>query len=432
MAEFGVKRQRSLISDFLIHIHPPMVPAETIRFSLSLGLGGGAATLVGVLFVTGLCQLLMYTPSIGGAYASIQLMYTEAFVAGWIRNIHFWAGNLLVIVAFLHMARVFFTGALKGGRQLNWIVGLVLLSLVLFANFSGYLLPWDQLAYWAVTIFTGMFAYVPFCGTWLMQLLRGGNEVGAYTLANFYALHVGIIPFCFVVFSVWHFWLVRKAGGLVQREKSEKKENSRVPAVPDLISREAAAGSGIVGLLLLFASLVDAPLAEPANPAMSPNPAKAAWYFLGLQELLMHLHPVIVICAIPLLCLILLVMLPYGKNTVLPAGRWFGGRGGKRSLLAGLAGGAGVTFILVFTDDKLVRAAQSRQGADDFWMRGGIPLLLFVLLMVMLKRTLSKYKISPSASVLVTAGVVIGIILSLTTIGIWFRGPGMQLVFPLG
>ena len=427
------KRSRSLLSDFLIHIHPRTVPAETIRFSLSFGLGGMAATLLCVLFLTGLFQLLMYAPGIDTAYQSIQLMYTEIPLGGWVRNIHFWAGNLLVIVAFLHFLRVFLTGAIGDGRQLNWIVGLVLFFLVLFANFSGYLLPWDQLAYWAVTIFTGMLGYIPFCGMALMQLLRGGNEVGAYTLANFYAIHVGIIPFFFVVFCVWHFWLVRKAGGLVQVDGSDKRENLRVPAVPDLVSREAAVGLGLVGILLLFASVIDAPLAEPANPAMSPNPAKAAWYFLGLQELLMHLHPAIVICVIPALCLAVLVLLPYIDGALLPAGKWFGGNGGSITFIGGLGGGAGVTFAFVFLDDMITRTADFQQSGADFWLRGIIPLLLFVLVLFLLHRLLlKKWNVSRPAVVLILAGIVTGIILSLTIIGIWFRGPGMQLVLPIG
>lgn len=162
-------------TDFLVHIHPRTVPEETLRFSLSLGLGGMAATLLGVLFFTGLLQLMMYSPGVDSAYRSVQQMYTHIPLGGWVRNIHFWAGNLLVIVACLHLLRVLLTGAIGAGRQLTWVIGLFLLLLVLLANFSGYLLPWDQLAYWAVTIFTGMLSYFPFVGSWLMQLLRGGE-----------------------------------------------------------------------------------------------------------------------------------------------------------------------------------------------------------------------------------------------------------------
>ena len=214
---------------------------------------------------------------------------------------------------------------------------------------------------------------------------------------------------------------------------SDKRENLRVPAVPDLISREAAVGLGLVGVLLLFASVIDAPLAEPANPAMSPNPAKAAWYFLGLQELLMHLHPTIVICVIPALCLVVLVLLPYTKNAVLPAGSWFGGKGGSITFISGLGGGAGVTFVFVFLDDMISRTADSQQSTADFWLRGIIPLLFFIVVLFLLYRLLlRKWSVSRPAVVLVLKGIFIGILLSLTIIGIWFRGPGMQLVLPIG
>jgi len=434
MTEGKANRGKSLLTDFLIHVHPRTVPAETLRLTLSFGLGGMALTLLCVLFLTGLFQLLMYSPGIDTAYRSIQLMYAEIPLGGWVRNIHFWAGNLLVIVTVLHLFRVFFTGALVGGRQLNWIIGLVLMFLVLFANFSGYLLPWDQLAYWAVTIFTGMFGYIPFLGTWLMQLLRGGESVGAFTLANFYAIHVGVIPFCFVVFSVWHFWLIRKAGGLIRAARDAHEEDStRVPAVPHLISREAAAGLGLTALLLLFSACIDAPLAEPANPAMSPNPAKAAWYFLGLQELLMHLHPTIVICVIPLFCLVVLVLLPYTRGAVLPAAQWFGGPGGSATFVKGLAGGTALTFVLVYFDDKLIDAAGFQRGGIDIWLRGVIPLVIFAFFMVATREILvRRRKMLQTEVVLVLAGIVIGIIFSLTAIGIWFRGAGMQLALPFG
>jgi len=428
MSEHRTHRRRLSPSDFLVHIHPATIPAETLRFTLSFGLGGMAATLLCLLFISGLFQLLMYAPGIDTAYRSIQLMYADAPLSGWIRNIHFWSGNLLVIVCFLHLLRVFLTGALRGARRLNWIVGLVLFLLVLSANFSGYLLPWDQLAYWAVTIFTGMFGYIPLCGTWLMELIRGGREVGAPTLANFYAIHVGVLPFLFFLFCVWHFWLVRRAGGLIQQQ-NDRGQDIRVPAIPDLVSREAAAGLGLCGLLLLFAAGVDAPLADPANPAMSPNPAKAAWYFLGLQELLMHLHPVIVICVIPILSLVILAVIPFREALLLPAGIWFGGKVGRYLFAAGLAGGVVATFFLVYIDDWLIHVSSSQPSAADLWGRGVFPLLLFILVPAVLFQLLvRKYRLLPSAAALVLSGIVVGIVISLTIIGIWFRGPGMQLV----
>lgn len=147
----------------------------------------------------------------------------------------------------------------------------------------------------------------------------------------------------------------------------------------------------------------------------------------------MHLHPAIVICVIPVLCLVVLVLLPYTKNAVLPAGKWFGGKGESIKFVGGLGGGAVLTFVFVFLDDMITRTADSQQSAADFWLRGIIPLLFFALVLFVLHRLLlKKWNVSQPTAILVLAGIVIGMILSLTIIGIWFRGPGMQLVLPIG
>lgn len=147
----------------------------------------------------------------------------------------------------------------------------------------------------------------------------------------------------------------------------------------------------------------------------------------------MHLHPTIVVLVIPVLCLVVLVLLPYKKSAVLPAGKWFGGAGEALKFIGGLGGGAGVTFFLVFLDDKLIHATDSQQGAADIWFRGFIPLLVLILSLFAVHQLLSrKWKFAQPSVVLALAGIVIGVILSLTITGIWFRGPGMQLVLPIG
>ena len=426
------KERKVQFSDFLLHIHPRTVDADTMAFTRSFGLGGMALTLLALLFGSGLFQLLMYVPSADKAYVSIQLMYTDIPLGGWIRNIHFWSANLLVIVVVLHLLRVYLTGALADGRQLNWIIGLLLLTLVLAANFSGYLLPWDQLSYWAVTIFTGMFQYIPVVGPWLMELLRGGRDVGPATLSTFYALHIGVIPFCFIVFCLWHFWLVRKAGGLVRQHGTDQERDMKVSTVPHLIVREVAVSMWLLSLIFLFAAGVDAPLSEPANSSMSPNPAKAAWYFVGLQELLMHLHPVIVICVIPLIVLLLLVGLPFWKEAHLLPGKWAGGTGGLWKFSTGIGFGAGVILVMVLLDDMVLQGTAAIVGGADLWLRGFIPLLMYVLLIIGLYFLMKRnWNYSPATAVLVLAGILVGNIITLTLIGIWLRGPGMQLLIAI-
>ncbi len=299
---------KNFVAGFFLHLHPRTVPRETIRFTLSFGLGGMAATLFLVMVGSGLLQLLQYSPNPDNAYLSIQRMYGTAVFGGFIRNIHYWSGNLLVIVTTLHLLRVFFTGALSGKRRVNWIIGVCILLVVLFANFTGYLLPWDQLAYWAVTIFTNMASSMPVIGGWLALTLRGTGEVGPATLSNFFALHIGILPALLTVLLICHFWLIRKAGGLVHRED---QSTDRVAVNPHLLVRELATGLILLALVTIFAALVDAPLSEPANPGESPNPAKAAWYFMGLQELLLHLHPAFAIFVVPLLMLTGLLVIPF-------------------------------------------------------------------------------------------------------------------------
>ena len=130
-------KSRRSITDLILHLHPQTVPRETLRLTLSWGLGGMAAVLVGLLFLTGILLLLVYQPSIDHAYNSILVMTREVPFGLWVRNIHHWSANLLVIVVFLHLLRTFFTGAFHGARQFNWVIGVLLLLGVLASNFTG-------------------------------------------------------------------------------------------------------------------------------------------------------------------------------------------------------------------------------------------------------------------------------------------------------
>jgi quinol-cytochrome oxidoreductase complex cytochrome b subunit len=427
-----VPEKRSAFTHFLLHLHPRTVPAETLRYQLSFGLGGMAAALFATLILTGILQLLSYSPATRSAYQSIQLMYNTNNMGGYVRNIHFWAGNLLVIISALHLLRVYLTGALSGGRQLNWLIGMVIFFLVLFANFTGYLLPWDQLAYWAVTIFTNMTAYVPVIGGWLIETLRGGMEVGPSTLENFFALHVGILPAGLIFLLIWHFWLIRKAGGLIQSPDVPGETKKRVSVIPHLIQREAATGLCLLALLFVFSALVDAPLAGQANPGESPNPAKAAWYFMGLQELLLHLHPIFAICIVPLLIIAGFASLPFWPEATLPAARWFGGNNGARLAMLCFAGSFLAVIMAIAVDEFIFRSTDSIN-TDIVWLtRGILPLLVAVLLLItffiFIRR---KNNNSKAKAVMAMVMTVSGFIFALTVVGIWFRGPGMALKWPM-
>jgi len=419
----------NFLTGFLLHIHPKKVAAETLRFSLSFGLGGMSASLLLLLFITGILQILSYNSDASDAYISVTQMYENGSFGGWTRNIHYWSGNLLVIVALLHCCRVFLTGAATGKRGLNWLVGLVLLGLVLFANFTGYLLPWDQLAFWAVTIFTGMLEYIPLIGENIVHLLRGGDEISPVTLTIFYAIHTGILPFCFVIFVFYHFWLIRKSGGLVRRHENSGTKPLFVTSAPNLVVREAAVGFILIASILLFAALVDAPLDEIANPSMSPNPAKAAWFFLGFQELLMHFHPAYAILVLPAILFVCMVLLPFWQSAALPQGYWFGGGSGKKLALWSCLAGAVITFGAVLFDESIKTAGGTT--ATDSVTRGllplGILLLFFAVCYVLLT---AKLKFTKAQAVM--AGFLFSLtsLSCLTIVAVWLRGAGMKLILP--
>ena len=421
--------KRSSVSAFLLHLHPRKVHLETLRFTLSFGLGGMATTLLGLLFFSGILQLLSYSPQLDTAYLSVQLMYGEGEVGGFIRNIHHWSGNVLVVVAFLHMLRVYLTGALTEERRFNWLIGIVLFCSVLFANFTGYLLPWDQLAYWAVTIFTSMVSYIPIVGNQMSTLLRGGSEVGAETLSIFFAIHVGILPVIIILFAIYHFWMIRKAGGLI-RQKSENVQARLVPSNPHLISKEIGVAFALIAFILLFSAFVDAPLEAQANPGESPNPAKAAWYFLGLQELLLHLHPVFAICVVPALMIVGLIGIAYVKDMVLPGGVWFGGNsiGKKAAIWSSLMGGLVVVFF-VLVDDFLINGQTNVGGG--LLMRGILPVFCYcVILVCWFYYWRNRYACSRSEATMAVVLLVFSSSLVFTAVGIWFRGKEMSLILP--
>ncbi len=425
-----MKQSRRSITDLVLHLHPHTVPRETLRVSLSWGLGGMAALLIGLLFLTGILQLFVYQASVNQAYDSVLILTRGVPFGLWVRNIHHWSANLLVVFALLHMLRVVLTGGFGPGRRLNWVVGLLLLFLLLSANFTGYLLPWDQLAYWAVTICTSMLGYIPLCGPWLLELFRGGTEVGGPTLANFFVLHVALIPGTLFVLLLWHFWLVRRAGGLVQVEKEAGEAPSeRAPTVPDLVVREAAFGLVLIAFVLILAILWNAPLLEQANPGMSPNPAKAPWYFLGFQELLLHLHPVFATFVWPLLGAVALLCVPLWRDSSLPTGVWFGSVRGRK--LAAWSAGTGVasTLAIILANNLALRSATAV--TNTFLTRGLLPTALLMVFATGLYLWLVR-KLKYSRAEVVMAGIILTLVVLTvcTIIGVWFRGPEMHLVWP--
>ncbi len=312
------------IHTLVLHLRPVKVPARAIRFTHTFGLGGSSLVLVTLLAATGILLMLGYQPAPGAAYESIRTIERDIAFGALVRAMHYWSASLLVIVVLLHMARVFLTGGYHGPRQFNWVIGVSLVGLVLANAFTGYLLPWDQLSYWAITISTGMLAYVPGVGAGLQRIARGGADIGVDTLVLFYTIHTSIVPALLVVIMSLHFWRVRKAGGVVLPPAPPgtppEAEPEKVMFLPHLLMKEVSLALVITAAVTVLATVFGAPLGDPANPGMSPNPAKAPWYFMGFQELLLHVPPVIAIVVVPVTGLLALLLLPYLPHEERPAG----------------------------------------------------------------------------------------------------------------
>ena len=310
----------AIVENLWLHWFPAKVAEESFSWRYSLWLGTIAAVLFLILIVTGILLMFFYVPSTEQAYWSIKdIHYVVGF--GWLlRNQHRWAAHLMVLVAFLHMLRVFFTGAYRAQRAVNWLVGLGLLLATLFLSFTGYLLPWDQLAFWAVTVGTNIAKEAPLVGEGLRFVLLGGTEIGQSTLVRFYVLHVVVLPAAVLVLFAYHMWRVRRDGGLAgtdpvatpsstggASEAAAGKTYSLFGVTPGTSLEVRAAGPrtddadtfssphvlrrfmlvflAVFTVTIVLSLISGAPLEEAANPNLTPNPAKAPWYFLWLQEL---------------------------------------------------------------------------------------------------------------------------------------------------
>jgi quinol-cytochrome oxidoreductase complex cytochrome b subunit len=361
-------RAATSFSNFFLHIQPVRVSRQALRPTYTMGLGLISFFLFVILMVTGILLMFYYVPSTTQAYDRMLDLRSSVAFGIILRNMHRWAAHAMVAVVFLHMCRVFLTGAYKPPREFNWLIGVTLFILTLFSSFTGYLLPWDQLAFWAITVGTSIAAYAPFIGKSVKFLLLGDATVGQEALLRFYVLHVVVLPTILTMFVAIHFWRIRKDGGLAKPE-----ESAPVPvpvsveieqAVPVVASAAVVAAESaprrftIQGLVrgpfvkvgkleedtvfswpnLLIAELVvllitiigvmavsiffNAPLEHPVNVMHPPNPAKAPWYFLGLQEQVSY-SAFWGGVGVPGIELLLLALVPYIDRGNAGVGRWF-------------------------------------------------------------------------------------------------------------
>jgi quinol-cytochrome oxidoreductase complex cytochrome b subunit len=425
---------QNFFNSLIFHFRPRSVQESTLRFTLTWGLGGMAVVLVCMLFTTGLMLKFVYQPVPDRAYESIIHLQSNVFFGQLIRNIHYWSANILLIIVFFHFLRVFFTGAFHPPRQFNWVIGLVMFLAVLTSNVTGYLLPWDQLAFWAITICTGMLEYVPGIGGWLQGLVRGGSDLGPATLSIFFAIHTAIIPAGLLILLPFHFWRVRKAGGLVIPRRPDADQSIRdrkVPGIPNLILREIVVAVVLIAAIMLISLTFNAPLGAKANPGLSPNPTKAPWYFAGIQELLLHFHPLFALFIIPVLMLIGLIGIPYFNYQTETAGVWFGSVRGRRMAVMAAWVAIIVTPISIAADEFVVDFAAWMPGMSPVVQNGILP-AVFVLAAIILFYWLMKKRYLATNNELIQSVFVLFVValIILTITGIWFRGQEMALMWP--
>jgi len=459
-----------IVANFLLHWFPNRVSLRSFAFSASLYLGTITFVVFGVLTVTGVVLMFLYVPSVERAYWSIKdLDYAVSF--GWLlRRLHRISAHLMVALVFLHMFRVFLTGSYKAGevvrsaRPFNWVLGVTLLVMTLLLSFTGYLLPWDQLAFWAITVGTNIAASVPAVGETIRQFLLGGTVIGQPTLIRFYVLHCALLPLALFAVAAWHMWRIRKDGGLAIVEQDRIHALTREPAAPKKSKTYSVLGiaSGttvqvndpttlneensvpstpfltvrilLVTLLTLAVSIglalvVQAPLEAAANPEVTPNPAKAPWYFLGLQEMVGYsalMGGVIV----PTIVILGLMLIPFLDREQKNIGFWFSDGSGKNwgifGLVYGLATTCGCLAIALLLPMRSLFPTIESQFFFDLVNPATFLLLLFAAMyFVVLKKT----KSTRYAAIATFCAFIIAFVI-LTYTGTALRGPNWDFYWP--
>lgn len=386
-------RSTFVFGNVFLHLHSVRTHRWSLRWTTTAGLGMASVAAFLITLVTGVLLMFYYKPYPDVAYDSMKDIHFVVPTGRFIRNVHRWAANVMVIAVLLHMARAFYTAAYRAPREFNWLIGMALLVTTLGLSFTGYLLPWDQLAYWAITIganiaqspreVTDAIGITDWFDPGGLQrlLLLGSDTVGEEALIRFYLLHVMLLPLAAAMLMAVHFWRIRKDGGLTKPADVDARLGPRppgtfpvftdaptktyhlaaivkgrtpvvgrspentVPSMPHLFYAELAVLMLTLFICLALALVSDAPLKEVANPLVPENPAKAPWYFLGLQELVAF-SAFMGGIGIPTIVLIGLGLIPYLDREQTGTGVWCGGPGGWPLVRNSIAFGFGCALLV--------------------------------------------------------------------------------------
>ncbi|MFC1987914.1 cytochrome b N-terminal domain-containing protein [Chloroflexota bacterium] len=293
----------------------------------------GSATMVAfiLLIFTGLFLMMNYSPSPDHAYDSVQYLMNQVTFGSFIRSVHFWSASAIVVLIGLHALRVFFMGAYKYPRELTWIVGVFLFLLVMGSAFTGYLLPWDQRAFWATNVGIGIAGQAPLIGPWLQKILIGGTEIGTLTLTRFFTFHIGVLPVLITMLIGFHIFMVVRQGisaptrmikeALPHKSKreayQEQYETSKKGGesfFPETILKDAIIALFLVAVIMTLAVVFPAMSEAPADPTSTTYNPRPEWYFLFFFQFLKlfpgWLEPVAAV-VVPTLAIVALGSLPF-------------------------------------------------------------------------------------------------------------------------
>jgi len=286
---YGFLSERFDLSGLEAFIKHKQVPVH--RHSLWYYLGGMTLFFFFIQIVTGILLLFYYRPSAETAFESVQFIMTEVRFGWLIRSLHSWSANLMIAAAFIHLFSVFFLRAYRKPRELTWVTGVLMFFLALGFGFSGYLLPWNELAFFATKVGTEIVAVIPLVGPFLMEFLRGGEDVTGATLTRFFAIHVAILPMTFFFLLALHLLFVQVQGMSIPLSIEKAKEKIRtIPFFPNFLLRDLLGWTVALGILAAIAALFPWELGTKADPfAPAPIGIKPEWYFVYMFQTLKYI-----------------------------------------------------------------------------------------------------------------------------------------------
>ncbi len=277
-------------------------------------LGSMLLALFALELLTGILLSFVYSPSPDSAHASVRYLNEEMKGGAWLRGIHHWGAYLMVAILGLHLLRTFLYAAYRKPREITWIVGVLLLLCVLAFAQTGFLLPWDQMAYWGTEVTIQIISTAPLVGSQVGQLLRGGTNIGGFALSRFYSLHTAILPLVTVLLILGHLFLIRRYGITAPWTNTDDSAPRKTPFYPYQTVRDSAAMLMIVTIVFLLAAVLPPELGNPADPSDNSVVPRPDWYFLFLFQLLHHFQgkwEVIGTFVLPNLGILLLLSLPF-------------------------------------------------------------------------------------------------------------------------